>query len=89
MQYSTAIKCSDALASKRLPIRPGDIITFAITHRKLFVVASSHQSQTREGTGQHVCGLVITKQTKNTNWYDSWIDWTGLDDVWFIERLAV
>lgn len=80
-------RCADAVARDHLPIRPGDIVQFAVSRNRLFVVAVSVQEHLSGSVGQYVYGLSADGFIKQTSWTDVWIDWVGLDVAWYIERI--
>ena len=80
----------NAVAEKRLPVRPGDYVIFSVTGNRYLVVTAMPQDvlDNRERgyptTGQHLVGL-MTEGTV-TSISQVILDWVGFEDFWTIER---
>lgn len=74
----------EGVASKQLPILPGDMIVFTASGHRMLVVCASDQRTAHEGTGQRIAGL--TSGTKTWWWDDFVIEWSGWKTAWTIHR---
>ena len=84
----------DAVAHKWLPVRPGDYVIFHVSGSRLLVtVAMQCEPRDNEARGyptmgQDLVGLMWTP-TEGSSLSQLWLDWSGYQDFWTIQRVAV
>lgn len=88
MQHSTVRKVMEAVSSRALPVRPGDMLFFSLTHERMFIVCSTEQSKHPEGgqAGQHVAG--IRGGNGKWRWENVWLNWDGYNSLWTVHRTS-
>ena len=87
MHASQVRTVANAVATRALPILPGDVLNFTVSKNSLLIIASSHQEHVDGNAGQHVCGLLTHSFSRVTTWDNIWIDWKGYKSLWTIVRL--
>ena len=80
-------RCLEGVASRQLPICPGDMLVFQASGQRMLVVCCSEQQTAMEGTGQRIAGIV--SGTRSSWWDDFVIEWSGWNSAWAIIRPAV
>lgn len=87
MHASQVRTVANAVATRALPVLPGDMLYFTASKNSLFIVASSLQEHVEGNAGQHICGLLTHSFSRTTTWDNIWIDWKGYNSLWTIVRL--
>lgn len=78
-----------AVAMKALPIVPGDILRFTATKNSMFIVAVTEQEHISGSACQRICGFLADHAKCTTSWQDIWLDWSGYNELWTIERILL
>lgn len=83
----------EAVATKKLPVLPGDYIIFHVSGSRLLVTVAMacepHDNEARgEPTmGQSLVGLMWTP-TEGSMLTNFWLDWSGYEEFWTICRIG-
>lgn len=88
MIHSAVRRVIEAVGSRTLPVRPGDMLFFPITQERMLIVCSTEQSRHVDDgtTGQYIAG--IRGGDGEWWWENAWLNWDGLDVVWTIHRTS-
>lgn len=86
----------DAVAHKRLPVLPGDLISFELNELRFLVVGAKPQGESRNEhpllqrgpapMGQRLCGLLTLPGAGGCLLREIWLDWAGYEARWYIHR---
>lgn len=87
-------RCLTAVATKRLPVQPGDYVLFPISGTRLLVTVAmpcqvkDNEARGEPTMGQDLLGLIWTP-TQGSSLSQFWLDWSGYEEYWTIQRVAV
>lgn len=87
-------RCLQAVATKRLPVLPGDYVLFSVSGSRLLVtVAMACQPRDNEARGEPTMGQdlvgLMWNPTEGSSLTQFWLDWSGYEEYWSIQRVVL